>query len=271
VTRDGPDGRLGSNQARHTSLVTQIIMPVFFITADQITDGTVAISGALCDHLHASLRVRPGERIWVGDEHRRRYLIDVTHVDGRVLRGSVLAQRLGPAPSAPRLLIGQSILKSERMDWAIQKATELGAATIVPLVSEQTVVRPKQGRVSSQQERWQRIALESAQQSERWDVPTVGLPVSAADFFATPDGAALKLILTERETGRSLNSIPLPSSPADAVALAIGPEGGWRDVELAGARAHNFLPVTLGARILRAETAALAAVSILQNRLGELG
>jgi 16S rRNA (uracil1498-N3)-methyltransferase len=90
-----------------------------------------------------------GERIWLGDEHRRRYLIDVTHVDRRELRGSVVEERIGPAPSAPRLVIGQSILKNERMDWAIQKATELGADVIVPLVSEQTVVRPKEGRVNA--------------------------------------------------------------------------------------------------------------------------
>jgi len=246
-------------------------MPVFFVTADQVRHGTAVISGDLCDHLRASLRVRPGERIWIGDEHRRRYLIDVTHVERRALRGTVVEERRGPVPSAPRLLIAQSILKSERMDWAIQKATELGAAGIVPLVSEQTVVRPKQGRVGSQQERWQRIALESAQQSERWDVPTVWRPVSAVDFFATPDVAALKLILAERSPGQSLSSIPLPSSPGDAIALAIGPEGGWRDEELAGARAHDFLQATLGSRILRAETAALAALSILQTRLGELG
>ncbi len=246
-------------------------MPVFFVTADQVRNGTAVISGDLCDHLRASLRIRPGERIWVGDGHRRRYLLDVTHVDRRVLRGSVVEERLGPVPSAPRLVIAQSILKSERMDWAIQKATELGAATIVPLVSEQTVVRPKQGRVASQQERWQRIALESAQQSERWEVPAVDLPVRAVDFFARPEAAALKLILAERGPGQSLRSLPLPSSPDEAVVLAIGPEGGWREEELAGARAHDFLPVTLGARILRAETATLAALSILQNRLGELG
>lgn len=246
-------------------------MPVFFVTADQVRSGTVAISGSLCDHLRASLRVRPGEQLWIGDEYRKRYLIEVTHVDRRVLRGSIVEERIGPAPSTPHLLIAQSILKGERMDWAIQKATELGADRIVPLVTEQTVVRPKQGRVGSQQERWQRIALESAQQSERWDVPAVDLPVSAVEFFAAADEAALKLILAERGPGESLGSIPLPSSPGEAIAMAIGPEGGWREEELAGARAHNFLPVTLGARILRAETATLAALSILQNRLGDLG
>lgn len=246
-------------------------MPVFFITADQVSNGTVSISGKLCDHLRASLRVRPGERIWVGDEHRRRYLVDVTHADRRMVRGSVVEQRLGPPLSAPRLVIGQSLLKGERMDWAVQKLTELGAATIVPLVSEQTVVRPRQDRVGSQQERWQRIAVEAAQQSERWEVPEVRRPCPAGDFFTSPEQAAVRLLLSERDEGQSLRSIPLPSSPSDAILLAIGPEGGWRDEEAEAARAHGFIPVTLGERILRSETATLAAISVIQSRLGELG
>ena len=246
-------------------------MPVFFITADQIHASAVTITGPLLDHLRASLRVKPGERIWVGDERRRRCHIEITHIDRRALRGTVLDQRTGPALTTPRLLVGQAILKGERMDWAIQKATELGVAALIPLVSEQTVVRPKQGRAGAQQERWQRIALEAAQQSERWDVPTVAAPSSAMAFFAAPDQTALKLILSERETGQSLGSVSFPSSPADTITLAVGPEGGWRDEELAEARARGFLPVTLGTRILRAETATIAAVSIVQSRLGELG
>ncbi len=246
-------------------------MPVFFITADQLHEKTVAITGPLLDHLRASLRVKTGEQIWVGDERRQRYLVDVTHVDKRSLRGNVVKQRSGPAKTAPRILIGQSILKGERMDWAIQKSTELGVDSIVPLVSEQTIVRPNRERADAQQERWQRIALEAAQQSERWNVPIVGTSASATEFFAAPAKAALKLILSERETGQGLAAIALPSSATDTIALAVGPEGGWRDEELAQARAHGFLAVTLGTRILRAETAALAAVSILQNRLGELG
>lgn len=246
-------------------------MPVFFITADQISNGTVTITGELLEHLRASLRVRTGERIWTGDERRQRYLVEVTHMDRRALRGTVIERRAGPPPAAPRLLIGQSILKGERMDWAIQKSTELGVAAIIPLISRHTVVRPKQGRIDSQQERWQRIAREAAQQSERWDIPMIEVPRDAVDFFATPDPAGLKLILSERRPGQSLRSVPLPSVPAQTVVLAIGPEGGWRDEELDAAGANGYLAVALGARILRAETAALAAVSVIQNRLGELG
>lgn len=157
------------------------------------------------------------------------------------------------------------------MEWVIQKATELGVAVILPLVTEQTIVRPKKERAGSRRERWQRIALEAAQQSERWEVPTVEAPRSALEFFSDPGPATLKLVLQERSRAQSLRAVALPSSPAETIALAVGPEGGWRDEELNRAQASGFLPVVLGDRILRAETAALAAVSVLQSRLGELG
>src|SRR6185295_16530212 len=108
-------------------------MPVFFITADQIQNGAVTIAGDLLNHLRTSLRIRAGERIWAGDELRRRYLIEIVHIDRRIMRGNVVEQHTGSAPSSARILIGQAILKGERMDWAIQKITELGAAIIIPL------------------------------------------------------------------------------------------------------------------------------------------
>src|SRR6266545_171956 len=112
-------------------------MSVFFITADQIQNGTVTIAGDLLNHLRASLRIRAGARIWAGDERRQRYLIEITHVDRRIMRGNVVGQRTGAAPSTSRILIGQAILKGERMDWTIRKTTELGATAIIPLVTEQ--------------------------------------------------------------------------------------------------------------------------------------
>ena len=246
-------------------------MPVFFISSDQVSNDTVTITGPLLEHLRASLRVTPGERIRVGDDQRRRYDIEVTDLDRRALRGRIVGRQTGPAPRTPRLVLGQAILKGERMDWTIQKATELGAHAIVPLISEQTIVRPKRDRADAQQERWQRMALEAAQQSERWDIPSVSAPVNVREFVAGQTRSELKLMLAERSGDRSLAAMPLPSSPTDTITLMIGPEGGWREEELADAAAHGFEPVTLGARILRAETAALAAISVLQGRMGELG
>ena len=157
------------------------------------------------------------------------------------------------------------------MDWVIQKATELGATSFIPLVGRYVIIRPKPARVVTQQQRWQRIALEAAQQAERWEIPTLAAPCQAAEFFAKQPPADVNLILTERGHGQSLASIPLPSSPESTIVIATGPEGGWAKEELTTALQHGFTPVTLGKRILRAETAVLAALSILQSRIGELG
>ncbi len=246
-------------------------MPVFFITSHQIQNGRVTITGDLLNHLRASLRIELGERIWLCDERRRRYRVHVAQLHKRELSGTVLEEQQAPPPRNPSIVLGQAILKGDRMDWVVQKATELGVRAIIPLLAQHSVVRPHASRVAAQQTRWQRIALEAAQQSEQWVVPSIQLPIDVETFFTQPGGFNNKLILTERLPGYSLSSVPLPNGPASSLVMVIGPEGGWAPDELALAERSEFTGVTLGSRILRAETATLAAVSILQSRLGELG
>jgi 16S rRNA (uracil1498-N3)-methyltransferase len=246
-------------------------MPVFFISAEQVRDGAVTITGPLCQHLRSSLRLKMGEQIWLGDEHRRRYLITAIRIDRTAVLGKIVEERAGPAAAGSVITIGQALLKGDRMDWLIQKTTELGVASVVPLVTHQTIVRPKATRLPAQEEHWQRIALEAAQQSERWDHPIVTAPRKTGAFFKDQPPDALKLILSERSSGRSLATVNLPSRQTDGhVVLAVGPEGGWTKEETALALHCGFTPITLGSRILRAETAAVAALSVLQSRLGEL-
>lgn len=246
-------------------------MPIFFVQTGQIQDGQVRLTGPLLSHLRDSLRTAPGEEIRLADERRRRYRVRVTALDRRELTGEVLDVEDGPPPRGPALVVGQCLLKGERMDWVVQKATELGAAALVPLVSERSVVRPRGDRVDHQRERWQRIAIEAAQQCERWAVPEIDAPIETGRFFARSPRPALALILSERGPGEPLSALSLPEEPAARIVLAVGPEGGWAAQELDAAAAAGFRPVTLGARILRAETATLAALAILQNRLGEMG
>lgn len=246
-------------------------MPVFFITADQVRDDTVRIEGPLLNHLQNSLRCQVGEEIWLGDDTRQRYRVLVVDINRRALTGRVLERQGLPRSGNPTLLIGQALLKGERMDWVIQKATELGVASLSPLVSRHVIARPRADRLMAQQQRWQRIALEAAQQAERWEVPVVHTTCDAAEFFAGQPADTVGLILNERGDGHSLASISLPRDPQARVAIAVGPEGGWTKEEREGALQRGFTPVTLGSRILRAETATLAALAILQSRLGELG
>lgn len=246
-------------------------MPVFFIASDQINEGAATLTGDLLHHLRESLRVKIGDRLTLADETRRRSLVEVIRLDRHALHSRIVSQAAGPAQTKPGIVLGQSLLKGDRMDWVIQKATELGVAGITPLVTDHAVVRPRAGRVTTQRARWQRIALEAAQQSERWDVPRISDPVPVADFFRNHNEHEGRLILCERDGGTPVGAVPLPHDQGAAIVLMVGPEGGWREEEVVTAERYGFLPVTLGERILRAETAALAALSVIQNRLGELG
>ncbi|ALA58891.1 16S rRNA (uracil(1498)-N(3))-methyltransferase [Nitrospira moscoviensis] len=244
-------------------------MPVFFLPPEQLTTSTLSISGPLLDHFR-SLRIKVGEEIVVADGLGSRHHVTVTALSGRVLQGRILSSERQPARAAPSVVLCQALLKGEKLDWVIQKATELGVDRIVPLVTRHSVVRPQPSRMEHQRSRWQRIALEAAQQSERWTVPTVDEPVDCTEVSAV-SASAMKLALVERSAKTSLAAVPLPVEADHTVLLLIGPEGGWDEEELRFMAAQGYNTVTLGSRILRAETAAIAALSILQSRLGNLG
>ena len=250
-------------------------MPVFFISAEQVRDHRITISGPLHHHLRTSLRYRAGDELWLADDRRRRYRARLLHVDARQLTAEVLEEDVGPPPQPYELVLAQALLKGERMDWVLQKATELGIQRCVPLVTGHTVVRPRPGRIEGQQERWQRIMLEAAQQSERWDIPSVEAPQEAMAFLRTCSLASNRFLLVEPGAGHlpreGLASVALALEGTGQIVLAVGPEGGWREEELQTAHACGFRSVTLGPRVLRAETATLAAVAVLQGRLGVLG
>ncbi len=246
-------------------------MPTFFVGSEAVAPPTVRISGPLLRHLKDSLRLQPGDSLTVTDERRRRYRTTVVTVTDRLLESRILDQTEAPPRSSPSLILAQALLKGEKMDWVIQKATELGVDRIVPLHARHSVVRLQADRIDHQRERWQRIALEAAQQSERWTVPEIDEPATLPQLLSRHAACAAKFLLAERATGPSLNAIPLPVGPDKSLMLVIGPEGGWDPEELRLAAEQGCGTATLGRRILRAETAAIAAISIVQARLGELG
>jgi 16S rRNA (uracil1498-N3)-methyltransferase len=245
-------------------------MPTFFVASEAIVPPTVRITGPLLQHLRASLRLQPGELLTVTDERGTRYRAEIAEVSSRTLIGRILDTTSAPPTTCPSIVLAQSLLKGEKIDWVIQKATELGVARIAPVLASHSVVRPRADRIEHQLARWQRIALEAAQQSERWSVPLIDEPVTIPELLARSKAAASKIVLAERSGGTSLTTVPLPGA-GDEIWLLIGPEGGWDEEEMRQVLQHGFIAVTLGRRILRAETAAIAAMSVLQSRLGELG
>ena len=245
-------------------------MPAFFISSAEIHGTALTLTGELCHHLRASLRVKPGEVLRLTDEHRQRYEVRVSAVAPQALTAEILESRPGPIDTSPRVILAQVILKGDHMDWVVQKASELGVKAVLPLISRHGVVRPQPERVAAQVARWQRIATEAAQQSEQWQPPQVLEPLEVRRFFSGHQ-ATTALLLAERQNAVGLANVPLPALPTDTITVIVGPEGGWAEEELSQAMDGQCLAVSLGEHILRADTAAVTALSIVQSLLGRLG
>jgi len=230
-------------------------------SAFNFTKRTVTLTADEARHLREVLRLKPGDEVSVFDG------------EGREFRGAVVQARresaelelrdeVAPARSESPLQItlAVALLKGEKFDLVVQKATELGVSKIIPLITRFADIRLRdESDAEKRVTRWQRIALEAAKQSGRAVVPEVSLPVPLQSAFQSPC-----LLFSERG-GHGLGQMD-----TDAVTAIIGSEGGWSDEELDQARAAGVQIVTLGGRILRAETAAITAAALLQHRLGDL-
>lgn len=245
-------------------------MSTFFVAPDSVTPPTIRMTGDLLHHLRDSLRLHSGTTLTLNDGCGTRYRVEVTHVTSQAIDSRIIDQQQAPARKASPIVLGQALIKGDKMDWVIQKATELGVDTIVPLHSSHSVIKLNPERLEHQRSRWERIARDAAQQSERWTIPTIADPVDLAQIGRQYASAPVKGMLTERSSGHSLATLPLPQDYQHPIVLLVGPEGGWAPEEQRLALELGFLPLTLGPRILRAETAAIAALSILQSRLDEM-
>lgn len=250
-------------------------MPVFFIHSQQISGSFLYLTGPVVRHVGGSLRKQIGDRIFVIDEQRVGYVVELLEVMPKRIVAKVLEKRRQAPVSPLSITLGQAILKAKKMDWVLQKSTELGVSRIIPLVTERTVVEPRPERVGAQHHRWQEILKEAAQQAGRWEVPELALPT---DFFhLVEEGPSFDFSLipwegeAENSLRKGLRKMLQSKSQVHKILVLIGPEGGFSQHEVALAREHQIIPVTLGLRTLRAETACLATLTMLQYELGDMG
>ncbi len=230
--------------------------------ADTWTDTTASLTGEQATHLARVLRAEIGQVFdVVADGHLHRAEISRVSEDEVVF---TLHEELSADAALPLTLL-LSVFKFDRMEWAIEKVTELGVARVVPVLARRTekhLAHAAEKRV----ERWKRIAREAAQQSRRSDVPEIADPQTLKAALRD-DASSLKLLLAETEQENSLANA-LENFQAAGLMLAIGPEGGWTQEEMALFTQQGWKHVTLGPRILRAETAAIAAVSVAAALIG---
>ncbi len=232
---------------------------------------TVTLTGNDAHHLGYTLRARVGDRCVVVDEAREIGAMEITGftADSVTLR---LVEKLAADTEPPiRLTLAVCLLKADKMEFVVQKAVELGAAKVQPLESENCVTRLDEKKAAARRDRWQRIAQEAAKQCGRTALLTVAPVLPLGEWLANrppEDGAAFFCYEGERE--KTLGAWLSERHDAAFTAL-IGPEGGFSPDEAEAAGRAGVSPVTLGPRILRAETAAVATLAILQHVKGDLG
>ena len=227
--------------------------------ADEVHADRALLLGQNAQHLVRVLRAQVGQEFDVAADGQVRVGKIVSIDDSRVEFELSEAVAAGPALDLTLLI---SVFKFDRMEWAIEKATELGVAKIVPIIARRTdahLAKAADKRV----DRWRRIAKEAAQQSRRPDVPEIADPAKLAEVIHKISGA--KILLAETEQEKTLKSqLQNVSQP---VTLAFGPEGGWTEDEIRQFEAAGWAAATLGFTILRAETAIIAAVAVAVSEL----
>ncbi|MDG4474541.1 16S rRNA (uracil(1498)-N(3))-methyltransferase [Thiovibrio frasassiensis] len=239
----------------------------FFINPADITGETAQLTGPEAHHLRNVLRLSPGDPITFFDGTGARYqaLIKQLHKDR--VTATIIAQSHDLPPKV-RLHLGQALLKGQKMELILQKTTEMGVDTVWPFYSEHGSHKPQR---ETQAERWQRIVLEACKQCNRAKPPELHEPRELPDLISHPPPCDIRLIFWEDESKHTLHeALATPKNNYRSVFFLLGPEGGFSEAEVACARQEGFTPVSLGPRILRAETATLAATAILQFTLGNL-
>lgn len=245
----------------------------FFVEGTAAPGEEIAFGPAAARQMARVLRLAPGDRVAAVDPEGWELVVELTRVDRHGARGRVLSRERRETEPPLDIVLAQGIPKGEKMDFVVQKGTEVGVSAFLPTVTRRTVV-DLGDRWEGRRERWQRIAREAAEQCGRVRVPEV-LPVMMLEQAVVELAAAdLFLIPWEEERARGLRSVLREVSGAGAprsVAVLIGPEGGFAADEVRLAVSRGARPVSLGPRLLRTETAGLVVVAALLYELGDLG
>ncbi|MGA2315406.1 MAG: 16S rRNA (uracil(1498)-N(3))-methyltransferase [Thermodesulfobacteriota bacterium] len=245
-------------------------MSRFYVPQPRIEKGMLKIEGDEVKHIRKVLRLKAGDEIIVFDGL------------GKEFEGAIVEEGLSSVvikiqnifsskrDSPLEVTLAQSLLKGEKMDYLIQKATELGVKEIIPFFSSRSVPLLEKSKKLKRHHRWEKIAIEASKQCGRGVVPKIESLQDYSDMLQTASPDTLRLILWEKE-GIKLKEILERLKEKKKIFFIIGPEGGFSQLEVDEAKKTGFIPVTLGRRILRAETASLCFLSILQYEKGDIG
>ena len=243
----------------------------FFVEKIRADNGSCLISGSEAKHISTVLRMRAGDRFILMDGRGSRFQAVIESTSSKGVRAVLEKPLPKPPPSSVHITLCQAITKSRAMDYLLQKTSELGVDCIVPFYSERTTVRYKKERLVNKMRHWREIAISAAKQCGRSIPVAIEAPISFGAVMEKWSGQnALKVVLWEEEESKDLKGLLKLSPSADNFVGMIGPEGGFAEEEINIVRDAGFVVASLGHRILRADTAAITTVAIVQYELGDL-
>ena len=236
-----------------------------YVAVPLLVGARIALPETAAGHLVRVLRAQAGDAcvLFNGDGHD--YDARIVAAGKRDAEVEILAARAVGNESPLRLVLLQALARGEKMDWILQKATELGVVAIVPVTSERSEIRLDGERADKRIAHWRSVVVSACEQSGRATVPAVAMPGSLAQAMADLPATARRLLLDPQAT-QGMRKLDLA---AGGIVLAIGPEGGWSARDLASLRGNGFEGLRLGPRVLRTETAGIAAIAALQACHGD--
>lgn len=234
-------------------------IPRFFISPDDIAGSSATLREEDLKHLVTVLRLKPKDQVILLDGKNNGYRAELLHIKKEKAHFHILSTEEMVSEPSVHITLAAALLKGERFEWVIQKSVEMGVSAIIPFFSSRTVTHLPPEKVESRLDRWQTIAREAAEQSERGIIPDLHRPLSFQESCSL-DAFDLKLICAERET-RSLKEVLQRGTKPSRILAMVGPEGGFSPDELHLAQENGFIPISLGKRILRAETASLLVIA----------
>lgn len=243
----------------------------FFVKLEQISDNEVLFRPEEIRQIKNVLRLSAGDRILVLDNQGNSYTVEISDSDNKTLKGNIIEKKFQKPDSQFTVSLGQALTKGSKIDFIIQKATELGIENMTFIETERSIIKYKDIKAKNRLNRWNKIAKEAAEQSHRLTIPTIFCCRNLEEFCQANKNIQLKLIFWEKEKGKKLRDCLENDIAISCLSILIGPEGGFSKKEIELTRKFGFIPVGLGSRILKTETAVMSILSIIQYLKGELG
>ena len=243
----------------------------FYVSPQNIGEDTIQIKGEEARHILTILRHKRGDLIDVVDGCGNRYRVNITHTGRNNLEGKILSQVRKENEPITNLTLAQAVCKGSKMDWVVEKCTEIGVSNIIPLLTERTEIdfkNPQQEK--SKIERWKRLAISSMKQSLRCCLPKISPATKIEDLLKNTKNYDLVLMASLEGGSKNLEDLDELGNRPKNILILVGPEGGFSVDELKEAEEKRVIPISLGTRRLRTETAGIVFLSLVLYELKDL-